>query len=72
MLKKIPFYDYRLKVKPGISGWAQMNYKHTTNLEEYKIKTEYDLWYVKNKNVMIDLKVTIQTLETMLFKRGAK
>ena len=72
MISKIPFYENRLKAKPGISGWAQINYKHTTNLEEYKNKTEYDLWYVKNKSVLVDLKIITQTLETMLFKRGAK
>ncbi|ANQ53656.1 exopolysaccharide biosynthesis polyprenyl glycosylphosphotransferase [Thermosipho sp. 1070] len=72
MNKQIPFYNYRLNLKPGITGWAQINYKHTTTLEDYKIKTEYDLYYIKNRNIFLDLKILLQTLETILGMRGAK
>lgn len=69
--EKIPYYNYRLKVKSGITGWAQIMFKYTSNVDETAKKLEYDLWYVKNKNVFINLKVITQTLEAMIFKRGA-
>ncbi len=71
-MKKIPFYENRLNLKPGITGWAQINYKHTSTLDDYKQKTEYDLWYVKNKSVFLDLKIALQTLETMVGMKGAR
>lgn len=72
MKPHIPYYTYRLLVKPGLTGWAQINYKHSSTLEEYKIKTEYDLYYVKNKNIFFDLKIILQTLESVIFKSGAR
>ncbi|WP_372590343.1 sugar transferase [Fervidobacterium pennivorans subsp. carthaginiensis] len=71
MKPHIPYYTYRLLVKPGLTGWAQINYKHSSTLEEYKIKTEYDLYYVKNRNVFMDLKIFLLTLETLIFRKGA-
>ncbi len=47
MSSQIPFYNYRLKLNPGITGWAQIHYKHTSTLEDYIKKTEYDLYYIK-------------------------
>lgn len=69
--EKIPFFNYRLMVKPGITGWAQVNYKYTSNLEEYKKKIEYDLWYVKNGGIWTDIKIILYTLETIIFGKGA-
>ncbi|MBB6062819.1 lipopolysaccharide/colanic/teichoic acid biosynthesis glycosyltransferase [Thermosipho japonicus] len=72
MKGNIPFYTYRLLLKPGLTGWAQLNYKHSSTLEEYKIKTEYDLYYVKNRNIFLDLQIILQTLEAIIWKRGAR
>ncbi|GAB6189650.1 hypothetical protein JCM30566_13910 [Marinitoga arctica] len=72
MKKEIAFYTYRLKVKPGITGWAQINYKHTSTLEDYIKKTEYDLYYIKNRNILLDLRIMLLTIETMLGMRGAR
>jgi len=72
MEPNIPYYSYRLLVKPGLTGWAQINYKHSSSLEEYRTKTEYDLYYVKNRNVFMDLKIFLLTLETLIFRKGAK
>lgn len=69
--EKIPFFNYRLMVKPGITGWAQVNYKYTSNLEEYKKKIEYDLWYIKNGGIWTDIKIILYTLETIIFGKGA-
>ena len=70
--KKIPFYPYRHKIKPGLTGWAQINYNYAETLEEVKTKLSYDLWYVKNRNLLVDLKIILQTIETVLWRRGAK
>lgn len=70
--KKIPFYSYRNSVPPGLTGWAQIQYNHTSTLEEYKRKTEYDLYYIKNKSVLLDLQIILLTIETMLGMRGSR
>jgi len=72
MTKQIPFYKNRLRTKPGITGWAQIHYKHTTTLEDYIKKTEYDLYYVKNKNTILDIQIMLKTIETMFGMRGAR
>lgn len=69
---RIPYYHYRLKLKPGLTGWAQINYRHTTTLEEYQTKLEYDLYYVKNHSVWLDLNIVLRTFEAVIFKRGAR
>jgi lipopolysaccharide/colanic/teichoic acid biosynthesis glycosyltransferase len=71
-IRHIPFYRFRYKLKPGITGWAQINYKHTSELNDYMTKTEYDLYYIKNRSILIDLQVTLRTIETMLGLRGSK
>ncbi|WGS66023.1 sugar transferase [Marinitoga aeolica] len=70
--ENIPMYEFRLKLKPGITGWAQINYKHTTTLEDYRKKTEYDLYYIKNRKWLLDFKIMIQTVETIFGLKGAK
>lgn len=70
--EKIPYYAYRLKLKPGLTGWAQIMYKYASNLEETKVKLEYDLYYVKNCSLSFDLRIIVQTLETVVWKRGAR
>ncbi|MCD6551108.1 sugar transferase [Thermotoga sp.] len=70
--KQVPFYSLRHKVKPGITGWAQLMYKYSSNLDEVKKKLSYDLWYVKNRNIFLDLRIILQTIEAVLWRRGAK
>ncbi len=72
MSSQIPFYNYRHKLNPGITGWAQIYYKHTSTLEDYIKKTEYDLYYIKNRNIFLDLQIILKTLETMIGMRGAR
>ena len=72
MSSQIPLYNYRLKLNPGITGWAQINYKHTTTLEDYIKKTEYDLYYIKNRTIFLDFQIMLKTLETMIGMRGAR
>ncbi len=57
----VPNYKMRLLVKPGITGWAQINYKYTTSAKEYYKKTGYDLFYVKNKSFLLDIRCLFKT-----------
>jgi exopolysaccharide biosynthesis polyprenyl glycosylphosphotransferase len=66
MQKKIPFYRARLFVKPGVTGWAQVNYRYASNMEETAIKLEYDLYYIKHRNILLDLTIIIRTITTVL------
>ncbi|NPU89513.1 MAG: exopolysaccharide biosynthesis polyprenyl glycosylphosphotransferase [Fervidobacterium sp.] len=70
--QQIPYYSLRHKVKPGITGWAQICYQYSSSVEETAIKLSYDLYYVKNRTVFMDLKILLLTLETLIFRRGAK
>jgi lipopolysaccharide/colanic/teichoic acid biosynthesis glycosyltransferase len=68
--KMVPFYNVRHLVKPGITGWAQVKYKYGENLEDSIKKLEYDLYYVKNKSITLDLRIIFKTVTTVLFSRG--
>jgi lipopolysaccharide/colanic/teichoic acid biosynthesis glycosyltransferase len=65
-----PFYNSRHLVKPGITGWAQVNYKYGENLEDSIRKLEYDLYYIKNQSITLDFKIVLKTVSTILFSRG--
>ncbi len=69
-LETIPFYQARLLVKPGVTGWAQVNYGYAGNLEETAIKLEYDLYYIKHRNLILDMLTILRTPGTMLGMRG--
>jgi lipopolysaccharide/colanic/teichoic acid biosynthesis glycosyltransferase len=64
--KEIPFYELRVLVLPGITGWAQVNYKYPENIEETKIKLEYDLYYLKNYGLFLDFLIIIKTIQKLL------
>jgi lipopolysaccharide/colanic/teichoic acid biosynthesis glycosyltransferase len=64
--KEILFYELRVLVLPGITGWAQVNYKYPENLEETKIKLEYDLYYLKNYGLFLDFLIIIKTIQKLL------
>lgn len=66
----IPFYNVRHLIKPGITGWAQVKYKYGENLEDSIKKLEYDLYYIKNKSVTLDLRIIFKTITTIIFSRG--
>ena len=68
----IPYYNYRHCVKPGITGWAQINYKYGDTLEDAIMKLEYDLYYIKNLTIWLDFYVIFQTLKVMLFSETAQ
>jgi lipopolysaccharide/colanic/teichoic acid biosynthesis glycosyltransferase len=68
--KRIPFYNVRHLIKPGITGWAQVKYKYGENLEDSIKKLEYDLYYIKNKSIMLDIRIVFKTITTVLFSKG--
>jgi len=71
-IEEIPFYGYRNMVRPGVTGWAQINYGHTTSKEEYIRKTEYDLYYVIHKSILFDIQIVMKTFETFLGMKGGR
>jgi sugar transferase (PEP-CTERM system associated) len=68
----IPFYRERHSVKPGITGWAQVNYPYGASLEDARHKLAYDLYYVKNRTLFLDFLILIQTVRVILFHEGAR
>jgi sugar transferase (PEP-CTERM system associated) len=72
LARKIPFYSERHSVKPGITGWAQVNYPYGASLEDARQKLAYDLYYVKNRTLFLDFVVLIQTVRVILFREGGR
>lgn len=68
--QEIPFYRARLLVKPGISGWAQINYGYAANVEDTSVKLEYDLYYIKHRSVLMDIAIILRTVSTVLGRKG--
>lgn len=70
--QKIPFFICRHNVKPGITGWAQIRYSYGASVEEATEKLQYDLYYVKNHSLFLDLVVLFQTVQVILFGKGSR
>ncbi|ARV13822.1 sugar transferase [Polaribacter sp. SA4-12] len=67
---KIPFYAIRNVVRPGLTGWAQVNYPYANTIEEQETKLRYDLYYIKERSAFMDFKILIKTVTTVLFYKG--
>ncbi len=72
LVEQIPYYRQRHAVRPGITGWAQINYKYGDTLEDTIVKLEYDLYYIKHISVSLDAYIIFHTLKAMLLSRGAQ
>jgi sugar transferase (PEP-CTERM system associated) len=70
--KEIPYYGVRHTVRPGITGWAQVQYKYGNTLADAREKLQYDLFYIKNASIGLDLFISFQTVKIVLLGRGAK
>ena len=68
----IPFYNERSYVKPGITGWAQVNFPYGASVEDAREKLSYDLYYVKNRSTFLDLLILVSTVRVILFREGAR
>jgi len=72
LAREIPFYEVRNAVRPGITGWAQVRYKYGNTVEDSKEKLQYDLYYIKNMSLGLDLMIMFQTIKIVLLGRGAQ
>tara|TARA_Y100000589_G_scaffold323021_1_gene356923 strand:+ start:1129 stop:2337 length:1209 start_codon:yes stop_codon:yes gene_type:complete len=70
--KEIPNYDLRYSIKPGISGWAQVNYPYGASLEDSKYKLSYDLYYIKNFSIFLDFMILLKTIKLVLNGKGSR
>ncbi|HEY4521864.1 MAG TPA: sugar transferase [Candidatus Paceibacterota bacterium] len=68
--KKIPFYEVRLLTRPGITGWAQISMKNDASVEDAPEKLQYDLYYIKNRSIVMDLGIMLKTTSTMASRSG--
>jgi lipopolysaccharide/colanic/teichoic acid biosynthesis glycosyltransferase len=70
--REIPFYAYRHAVRPGLTGWAQVNQGYAAATDEARIKLQYDFYYTKNVSFLLDLMIAIRTIGTVLTGFGSK
>jgi exopolysaccharide biosynthesis polyprenyl glycosylphosphotransferase len=70
--KIIPYYGTRFTVKPGITGWAQVSYGYGASVEDAVEKLNYDLFYIKNMSIFMDLMIVLRTIKIVLFQKGAR
>lgn len=68
--ERMPFYETRHVIKPGLTGWAQVNYSYGETIEDSLIKLQYDLYYIKHRSLFLDFNIIFKTLSTVLFYRG--
>lgn len=69
--KEIPYYGLRFQVKPGVTGWAQVNYRYGASVEDTRVKLSYDLFYVQHRSIALYLVTLIKTVTTVIFKPGS-
>lgn len=70
LAQQIPYYKRRLKVRPGITGWAQVKHKYDESIEDVKVKLRYDLFYIENMSLRMDIKILARTILVVLFGKG--
>ncbi|MGM5470831.1 exopolysaccharide biosynthesis polyprenyl glycosylphosphotransferase [Flavobacteriaceae bacterium LMO-SS05] len=66
----IPFYETRHIIKPGLTGWAQVNYRYGSSVDDSLLKLQYDLFYIKHRSLFLDINILVKTLSTVLYYRG--
>ena len=70
LAEKIPYYNMRHLVKPGLTGWAQINYGYGSSIEDSRVKLQYDIYYAKKRSLMLDLAILLKTAKTILTRQG--
>ena len=68
--EKLPYYTLRHVIKPGLTGWAQVKYPYANTVEDQEMKLRYDLYYLKERNLLLDFKIILKTINTILFYKG--
>jgi len=69
--KQIPYYNERHIVTPGITGWAQINYRYGNSIHDAREKLKYDFYYIKNRRISLDLMILLRTIRIVLTGKGA-
>jgi lipopolysaccharide/colanic/teichoic acid biosynthesis glycosyltransferase len=72
LTKQIPYYGQRHVLKPGLTGWAQVRYTYAASVEDAIEKLQYDLYYIKNLSFGLDLVIVLETIKTVLLRRGGR
>lgn len=70
--EQIPYYDLRHTIKPGLSGWAQVSYPYGASIEDARAKLRFDLYYIKNHSLLLDILILLNTIRIVLFGTGAR
>jgi lipopolysaccharide/colanic/teichoic acid biosynthesis glycosyltransferase len=70
LAEQLPYYRRRLKVRPGITGWAQVKHKYDESIDDVKVKLRYDLFYIENMSFRMDIKILARTILVVLFGKG--
>ncbi len=68
----IPFYNDRAEVKPGLTGWAQVNFPYGASIEDARMKLAYDLYYIRHRTILLDMRILLSTIRVILFQEGAR
>ena len=72
LAEEIHFYEHRHLVAPGLTGWAQIKYPYGASVEDARQKLQYDLYYIKNQSLSLDLVIVFETVKTVLFGKGGR
>jgi lipopolysaccharide/colanic/teichoic acid biosynthesis glycosyltransferase len=72
LAQQVRYYNVRHSIKPGLTGWAQVRYPYGASVLDAEEKLKFDLFYVKNHGLLMDLMILLQTIEVVLFQRGAR
>ncbi len=72
LAKEIPFYEHRHLVTPGLTGWAQIKYPYGASVDDARMKLQYDLYYIKNQSIGLEMIIVFDTIKTVLFGRGGR
>ena len=71
LLKELPYYNYRYIIKPGISGWAQVNYPYGASILDTKIKLSFDIYYIKHFSILLDILILFKTIKMLIHVKGS-
>jgi lipopolysaccharide/colanic/teichoic acid biosynthesis glycosyltransferase len=72
LAEQVRYYNVRHSIKPGLTGWAQVRYPYGASVSDAEEKLKFDLFYVKNHGLLLDLLILMQTIEVVLFQRGGR
>jgi len=68
--KEVPFYEERYLIKPGLTGWAQINFRYGSSIQDATEKLKYDLYYIKNRSILLDLGIVLKTIRIAFKQTG--